>query len=110
LFEGISFMRTFFALLLFGTLYGYGVVVAADAVGDESTPAQYSVHVIGKHYTSGRSRSFYLDLEPWGPVQRQNSIGVSKTDYDKAAPGDKVCLELRPGRLNRAWYTEVSCW
>jgi hypothetical protein len=109
-FDGISFMRTFFALLLFGTIYGYGVVVMADAVDDQSTPARFAVHVIGKHYTSGRSRSFYLELEPWGPIQRQNSIGVSKTNYDKAAPGDQVCIDLRPGRLNVAWYTQVSCY
>lgn len=108
-FESPSPMRTFFALLLFGILYGYGVVAVADAVGDESSPAHYVAHVIGKHYTTGRSRSFYLVLEPWGPVQQPNNLGVSKTVYDKASPGDQVCLDLFPGRLNAAWYTQVSC-
>lgn len=109
-FDSISFMRSFFALLLFGMLYGYGVVTVVDAVGDESTATRYAVHVIGKHYTTGRSRSFYLELEPWGPMQRQNSIGVSQTIYDKSGPGDQVCLELRQGRLNAAWYTQISCY
>ena len=109
-FDSVSFMRTFFALLLFGMLYGYGVVAAADAVGDGSSSSRFAVHVTGKHYTTGRSRSFYLELEPWGPMKRGNSIGVSKTVYDKTEPGDEVCLELRRGRLNAAWYTEVSCY
>ncbi len=109
-FDSVSFMRTFFALLLFGMLYGYGVVAVADAVGDSSSPTRFVVHVVGKHYTTGRSRSFYLELEPWGPMERGNSIGVSKTVYDKADPGDQVCLELRRGRLNAAWYREVSCY
>jgi uncharacterized protein (DUF697 family) len=108
-FESSSPTRTFFALLLFGMLYSYGAVAAADAVGDVSTPTHYVVHVIGKHYTTGRSRSYYLVLEPWGPVQRPNNLGVSKSAYDQAGPGDQVCLELRPGRLNAAWYTQVSC-
>jgi len=108
-FESSSPTRTFFALLLFGMLYSYGAVVVADAVGDESTPTHYVVHVVGKHYTTGRSRSYYLRLEPWGPVQQTNSLGVSKTIYDKASPGDQVCLELSSGRLNAAWYTQVSC-
>ena len=109
LFESPSPARTFFALLLFGMLSSYGLVVVADAVGDESTPTRYVVHVVGKHYTTGRSRSFYLELEPWGPVEQPSSLGVSKAIYDKASAGDQVCLELRPGRLNAAWYTQVPC-
>jgi hypothetical protein len=109
LFESSSPSRTFFALLLFGMLYGYGLVATADAVEDGSTPAHFVVHVVGKHYTTGRSRSFYLELEPWGPVQSPNSLSVSQTIYDKAQPGDQICLELRPGRLNVPWYTQVSC-
>jgi hypothetical protein len=109
LFESSSPTRTFFALLLFGMLYSYGAVAVADAVGDDSTPTHYVVHVTGKHYTTGRSRSYYLMLEPWGPIQHSNSLGVSKSVYDKAGAGDQVCLDLRAGRLNAAWYTQVSC-
>lgn len=109
LFESSSPTRTFFALLLFAMLYSYGAVAAADAVADNSTPTRYVVHVTGKHYTTGRSRSYYLTLEPWGPIQHSNSLGVSKSVYDNAATGDQVCLDLRPGRLNAAWYTQVPC-
>ncbi len=42
-------------------------------------------------------------------MQQPNSLGVSKTIYDKASPGDQVCLELSPGRLNAPWYTQVPC-
>jgi hypothetical protein len=108
-FESPSPTRTFFALLLFGILYSYTAVAVADAVGDESIPTRFVVSVVGKHYTTGRSRSFYLELEPWGPMSQPSSLGVSKTIYDKSSPGDQVCLELRPGRLNAAWYTQVSC-
>ena len=90
-------------------LYGYGLVATADAVEDGSTPTHFVVHVISKHYSTGRSRSFYLVLEPWGPVQTSNNLGVSQTIYEKAQPGDQVCIDLRPGRLNVPWYTQVSC-
>ena len=108
-FESSSPTRTFFALLLFGMLYSYGTVVVADAVGDGSTPTRFVVHVVGKHYTTGRSRAFYLELEPWGPVAQPNNLGVSQAVYDKASSGDQICLELSPGRLSAAWYTQVSC-
>lgn len=110
LFESTSPVRTFFALLLFATLYGYGAIAVADAVGDESNAARFRPRVINKHYTTGRSRSYYLVLEPWGPLTRSNSLGVSKRIYDKAEPGDSVCLELRQGRLNAPWYKQVSCY
>lgn len=110
LFESTSPVRTFFALLLFATLYGYGAITVADAVGDGSNAAHFSPRVIDKHYTTGRSRSYYLVLEPWGPVTRTNRLGVSQKVYDKAEPGDIVCLELRRGRLNAPWYTQVPCY
>jgi hypothetical protein len=101
--------RTFFALLFFSILYSYSAVAVTDAVADQSKSTRYTVSVVDKHYTTGRSRSYYLDLEPWGPMQQTNRLGVSKTIYDRASPGDQVCLELRPGRLNATWYTQVSC-
>jgi hypothetical protein len=109
LFESTSPTRTFFALLLFAGLYAYGAIVVADAVGDTSNVAHYAPHVVSKHYTNGRSRSYYLVLEPWGPVLHANNLGVSKTVYDNAEPGDRVCLDLRGGRLSAAWYTQVPC-
>lgn len=109
-FESALPARTFFALLLFAAIYSYGAVAVADAVGDASTSTRYVVHVVGKHYTTGRSRSYYLDLEPWGPVTQSNNLGVSRSIYDKASPGDQICLELSPGRLNAAWYTQVPCF
>ncbi|HKD61768.1 MAG TPA: hypothetical protein VKB47_14995 [Terracidiphilus sp.] len=108
-FESSSPARTFFLLLLLAGLYSYGVVTVADAVTDPSTPAHFVAHVVSKHYTTGRSRSFYLVLEPWGPLEQPSNLGVSQTQYDRTEPGDQVCLDLYPGRLNAAWYTQVSC-
>ena len=109
LFESSSATRAFFGLLLFGSLYGYGMIAVADAVGDQSPSEHFAVGVLSKHYTTGRSRSYYLVLEPWGPVRKPNNLGVSRAVYDDAEPGQHVCLELRPGRLNAPWYTQVSC-
>jgi uncharacterized protein (DUF697 family) len=109
IFESTFPMRTFFALLMFGGLYGYGAIAVADAVGDHSSAEHYTPEVVSKHYTTGRSRSFYLVLEPWGPLTKTNNLGVSKSVYDNAQRGDRVCLELRQGRLNGAWYTQVPC-
>lgn len=108
-FESPSPTRTFFALLLFGMLYGYGVVVVADAVGDESTATHYVVHVVGKHYTTGRSRSYYLELEPRGsgrsleqPRRLSNRLqqgNARRPGLPRTPPRPPECSLVHPGLL-----------
>jgi hypothetical protein len=67
------------------------------------------VPVTGKHTVSGKSTTYYLDLAPWGPLQKPNKISVSSSSYRDAVPGDQICLDLHPGRLQAQWYQRVDC-
>jgi hypothetical protein len=97
------------ALMLFvAGAYGWGLVATADVVLDKSAPASYTTAVQDKHESRGRSTSYYLELAPWGPLQR-NDVRVSRTTYEGASIGDPVCLELRPGVLHVQWYQVVAC-
>jgi hypothetical protein len=96
-------------LIFFAGMYGYGVATAADSLPDRSKATSYVVTVTGKHRTHGRSTSYYLDLEPWGPIQEPNKVNVPFSTYRDAAPGDAVCLDLHAGALNLAWYERISC-
>ena len=88
--------------------YGYGLVTSGDTLPDHAKPERYSVSIVGKHTTSGRSTSYYLDLAPWGPIQDENRLGVSKRLYDAAGVGDLTCLELHQGYLHAPWYRQVE--
>jgi len=96
-------------VLFFASFYGYGLIVVADTLADTSKSDTYSVPVIGKHTTSGRSTSYYLDLEPWGPIEGKNEISVSSTIYDQVSRGDQICLGLHQGRLRAPWYQLTDC-
>jgi hypothetical protein len=76
---------------------------------DTSQPQSFTVQVVGKHLSRGRSTTYYLDLAPWGPVDRTNSISVPSTLYRNTVEGDDVCLDLHAGALHMPWYRRVAC-
>jgi hypothetical protein len=102
-------LRATVAMLFVTGAYGWGLAAAADAVLDKSAPGRYATTVQGMHESHGRSTSYYLDLAPWGPIQRLNDVSVSRTTYEGAFIGEPVCLELRPGVLHVEWYQVVAC-
>jgi hypothetical protein len=97
-------------VLFFAIMYGYGLAVVADTLPDRSKSTSYTVTITGKHATSGsRTTTYYLNLEPWGPIEKPNVVTVSRDFYRDAAPGDGVCLDLHAGALRVPWYKLVSC-
>ncbi len=98
-----------FGLLFFVALYSYGLAEVADTLPDNSAAKIYSVTVIDKHISSGRSTTYYLRLEPWGPFQTPNQVRVSSREYGETNPGDQICLGLHPGSLHAPWYQTVPC-
>jgi hypothetical protein len=104
-----QFWGAMIGMLIFAGMYGWGLAAAADSVPDKSAPTSYTTTVVNKHESHGRSTSYYLDLAPWGPMQRPNDLSVSYSVYRDTAIGDPVCLELRPGALRVQWYQLVEC-
>jgi hypothetical protein len=100
---------TLFILLFYGCFYSFGLAVVTDTLADNSKASTYIVPVSGKHTSSGRSTTYYLELVPWGPLQSPNELSVSSSFYDSITVGDQVCLGLHPGRLHAAWYRLSDC-
>jgi uncharacterized protein (DUF697 family) len=107
--ENSSPLGALFGLLFLAGFYGYAMAVTANTVDDHSTAATYTASVTGKHISSGRSTTYYLELSPWGPMQARNSLSVSRTLYGQLAPGNQICLRLHDGRLHAPWYEPISC-
>jgi hypothetical protein len=97
------------ALLLVAGFYGYGLASVADTLPDQSKPEHFAAQVVSKHISRGRSTTYYLDLEPWGPVQHPNRISVSSAIYGQTVEGGQMCLELHTGALYVSWYKRVDC-
>jgi hypothetical protein len=105
------FASTLIGLVFLSALYGWGVAAAADTVADPSVPQTYNVQVLGGHVShGGRSTSYYLELEPWGPYSAVDTrMKVSADVYSATQAGQIICLALHAGTLRAPWYEMVPC-
>ncbi len=95
--------------LLFLVVYGCGVVTQANALLDRSQPQLFEANVLAKHFSTGRSTTWYLTTGPWGAKQNGGDISVSRSLYYASAPGQTVCFRLFPGALTIPWYFVSAC-
>lgn len=107
--RGLSRPGLLLGILFFVGLYSYSLAMVADTLGDHGDVQTYSAQVLGKHISSGRSTSFYLQLAPWGPKTEPSQVSVSSSTYRAVTPGDEVCLQLHPGNLHAPWYRLAAC-
>ncbi|MDE3201873.1 MAG: hypothetical protein KGN79_13240 [Acidobacteriota bacterium] len=107
--SGAAVWGRMIALVFALGMYGYGLIVVTDALSDHSSPTSYATMVVGKHISHGKSTSYILDLAPWGPVQDQNHISVTRRGYYAAQLRDPICFNLYPGVLHLAWYQVTPC-
>jgi hypothetical protein len=96
-------------ILLFGSAFCGGALCEANALLDHSAPQNFSAAVTGKHISSGKSTTYYLNLDPWGPQAGQSEVSVPANLYHSVAPGDNVCISLYSGALRAPWYAIDQC-
>jgi len=98
-------IRVLLSLLMFGGLYGFGVVTAVDVVGDSQAVASYPTVVAGlRHFNKGSAWT----LAPWGPMRDETTAGLGRLT-NKVKAGDRVCVTLHDGRLRLEWYEVNGC-
>lgn len=92
----------------FALVYGYGAGLEANAALDRSPVSTYEAIISAKYISHGRSTSYHLQLDPWGPNQAGSRIQVSRAVYEALNQGDAVSLALRKGAFGVPWYTVQS--
>lgn len=102
-----------FAVLIvtYAAAYTYGAVEVADIQFDQSVATAMPTTVIAKmislHVRGGHS--YLLDLSPWGPKTIHGWVNVSPDVYYKAKVGQDICVNVRPGALQSAWFDVSPC-
>ena len=91
-------------LIILAAFYGYGVSAEANALFDNSTALTYRVSVRDKRMIPGKSRSYRLYFNPWGPLPDLNSIDVSQQMFNRIQSGDTIKIALKQGALGAPWY------
>jgi hypothetical protein len=89
--------------------YGYGAGTLGNALLDKSPATIYPVKVINKHVSPGRSTTYRVQLDPWGPQSQSTTVDVPRSFYNFVQPGKPVCIVFRPGAFRVSWYVIRRC-
>jgi hypothetical protein len=96
-------------VLVCAGFFSMGLIAACDTLLDSGVATPYQAQVVDKHESTGRSTTYYLDFDTWGPFSGANHVSVPYSVYEPAQPGDTVCFEVYPGTLHAAWFKRVVC-
>lgn len=90
-------------------IYGWGVVVEANALIGRPTVQHLSADVAKRRDTGGSDASYYLTLAspryPGVPAE----VEVPRSLHDRHQVGDKVCTYIYRGALSWRWYEVDAC-
>lgn len=99
----------FLAFLFLSFFYVFGAVAQANTLFDHSQGQTFKVRVLGKRFSSGKSTTYYLQVEPWGPRTEVNEVSVRSALYRSVAVGQDVCISLWQGALRVPWFIVRPC-
>lgn len=94
-------------ILVLAGVYSYNALIFSNCHYDKNPAVTFRVGVDGKHYNSGKSTTYYLELSSWGRFTEGKSVQVSHSFYRQMQTGDSVNVYLHPGKWDIPWY-EVS--
>lgn len=96
------FLSSFIAVVMFA--YSISVYIIVNCLFDNSHPSSFTTKVIDKEISSGKSTSYYLVVEPWGPMIEKDKFTVSEQEYNSYSIGENVVMYLQDGLLETKWY------
>ncbi len=90
--------------IIFAAVYAYGLTVMGNCLFDRSQPEVFTVRVLNKHVTTGRSTTYYVKLAPWGPVAEADDAQVTREQYEQIQIGKEVYVGEMPGIMKIPWF------
>lgn len=89
--------------------YGFGLTAQGNALLDRSAAQVFQAVVVDKHVSEGKSTTYYLHLNPWGPQTGVTEVSVDESFYNATPSGAMVCVYLHAGALRIPWYQVDRC-
>ena len=93
-----------FALALFMFPYVLGTTVLTNCLFDSSDAERYSSYITDKYISTGKTKTYNITIEPWGPVTETEDIIVGKSFYENAQKGQRINLQLKGGAWGFKWF------
>ena len=91
--------------------YADGAVKQLDVWLDTSKPAVYRPAVLDKrsHYRRRLWNHYYVTVSAWGLNKKSDEIGVSRSFYDRAENGMRLCARVHDGYFKLRYQTIDFC-
>lgn len=103
-FKGGMRYLSLFGIFLFIAAYSYGTVVSLNCTFDTSEPEIFNAKIVNKRMNSGKTKTYYLELTPWGSRKEAEEVTVSKQLYDSLYTNDPVSIYFMKGKLDIPWF------
>ena len=91
-------------LTIFFLGFGYGSTVTLNCMYDESVPQTYYSKVLNKRISSGKTRTYYIELAAWASQTKNDDVPVSKELYYNLEVDDNVKIYLKKGKFKIPWF------
>jgi len=92
-------------ILILALAFGFGSTIAINCTFDKSPLHIYQTKVLSQHITRGKSNSYYLKIDAWGPQKEAEVISVQRSLYDKVTVGQSININFKTGLFNIPWFT-----
>ena len=90
--------------VIFGLIYSCGGIVIVNCAFDWSKPTEYKTRVLDQSITTGKSTTYYLKLDAWGPRKESEDESVPRSVYNQVKKGDMVTVYVKKGYFRIPWY------
>jgi len=103
-FKQVNDYLAILGLMVFSFGYAYGTVICLNGVYDKSEPQIYTAKIVSKRVSSGKTRTYYFEVTPWGPQKQNEEVTVSSELYNKHTEGDQVAIYFKKGLFEIPWF------
>ncbi|MDQ6469831.1 hypothetical protein RB619_04175 [Flavobacterium sp. LHD-80] len=93
-----------FGIVLLALSYAYGSYTTVNCVYDNSKPELFNAVVLEKGINSGKNKTYYLNLTPWGPRKESERVTVNQSFYENTQVNDEVNVYLMKGKFEIPWF------
>ncbi|WP_183822356.1 hypothetical protein [Algibacter amylolyticus] len=99
---------TLLGVFMLGSSYAYGLIITTNGAFEEADPMVYDVGILSKRISKGKTTSYYLELEKWGPQNEIDEVSVSKNIYNSKKVGDKAVVYFNTGLYKIPYFFVIQ--
>lgn len=89
---------------LIAAMYSYPALMFSNCEYDHHKEDIMRVGVNGKHFSRGKTTTYFLEVSAWGRYTDGKNMQVPYSLYHSVRAGDSVNVYLHPGKWGIPWY------